>query len=196
MWNMLLLGLAGFCVLAFAGWSLKSGDIGQSIVMVGAIVAGVFTLALVWRRPDVVVYAVFGAAITIEAGSLGSGLSLTDKVPAFQNLQTFLPLPGLIVNPVEALALLCIGVLLIKARLEPETRVLLGPLWLPMLLLMGVVFFGVFRGVQGGGDVKIALWGVRALILMFIAYVLTVSLIRRPEQLRVLYLLLIAGVAL
>ena len=81
-----------------AGWSLKSGDIGQSIAMVGAIVAGVFALALVWRRPDVVVYGLFFAAVTIEAGSLGSGLSLTDKIPAFKNLQTFLPLPGLIFN--------------------------------------------------------------------------------------------------
>jgi O-antigen ligase len=61
---------------------------------------------------------------------------------------------------------------------------------------MGVVLLGVFRGVQGGGDIRIALWGVRAMILMFIAYVLTVSLVRRPEQLRILFLLLVAGVTL
>jgi O-antigen ligase len=170
--------------------------VGQAIVMAGTIVAGVFALALVWRRPDVVVYGLFLAAVTIETDSLGSGLSLTDQVPAFQNLQAVLPLPGLIINPVEALALLSLGVLMIKARVQPDSRVLLGPLWLPFLLLMGVVFLGVFRGVQAGGDVKIALWGVRALILMFIAYVLTVSLIRRPEQLRVLFLLLVAGVVL
>jgi O-antigen ligase len=177
-----------------AVWSLKSGDVGQAIVMAGAIGGAVFAVALVWRRPDIVVYGIFLAAITIESISLGSGLSLTDQVPAFQNLQTILPLPGLILNPVEALALLSIGVLLVKARVEPGTRVLLGPLWLPFLLLMGVLLLGVFRGVQAGGDVKIALWGVRAMILMFIAYVLTVSLIRRPEQLRVLFLLLVAGV--
>lgn len=179
-----------------AGWTLKSGNISQSIAMAGAIVAGVFALALVWRAPHVVVYGLFIAAVTVEAGSLGSGLSITDKVPAFENLQTFLPLPGLILNPVEALALVCIGVLLVKARVNPDTRVMSGPLWLPFVLLMAVVFIGVFRGVQAGGDVKIALWGVRALILMFLAYVLTVSLVRRPEQVRVLFLLLVAGVSL
>ena len=179
-----------------AAWSLKSGDVGQAIAMAGAIVAAVFAVALVWRKPDIVVYGVFLAAVTIETGSLGSGLSLTDKLPAFQNLQTLLPLPGLILNPVEAMALLSIGVLLVKTRVHPETRVLLGPLWLPFALLMGVVLLGVFRGVQGGGDIRIALWGVRAMILMFIAYVLTVSLVRRPEQLRILFLLLVAGVTI
>jgi O-antigen ligase len=195
-WNLLLLGLAGLCVLAMAAWSLKSGDVGQAIAMAAAIVATVFAVALVWRKPDLVVYGIFVAAITVETDSLGSGLSLTDRLPAFQNLQTLLPLPGLILNPIEALSLLSIGVLLVKTRVHPETRVLLGPLWLPFVLLMGVVFLGVFRGMQGGGDVRIALWGVRAMVLMFIAYVLTVSLVRRPEQLRMLFLLFVAGVSI
>jgi O-antigen ligase len=195
-WNLLLAGLAAACVLAMAGWSLKSGDVGQSIMMAGAIVAGVLAIVLVWRRPVFVVYGLFAAAIVIEGHSLGSGLSLTDRVPAFQPLQTLLPLPGMMATPVEALALLCVAILLIRARVDPATRVLPGPLWLPLLLLMAVIFLGVFRGVQAGGDVKIALWGVRALILMAIAYVLTTSLIRRPEQLRVLFLILVAGVIL
>lgn len=192
----MLLALASLCLLAVAGWSLKSGDVGQAIMMAGAMVAGVFTLALVWRRPDIVIYGLFVAAITIETSSLGSGLSLTDKVPVFHNLQTLLPLPGLIANPAELLAMLTIAVLLVKARMVPETRVLVGPLWLPFVVLMAIVVLAVVRGYQGGGDVKIALWGVRAMILMFVAYVLTVSLIRRPEQLRVLFLLVIAGVTL
>ncbi len=183
-------------MLALAGWSLQSGDIGQAIVMAGAIAMVVFTLALVWRRPDFVVYGLFASSITIESESLGSGFSLTDQIPAFHSLQTLLPLPGLIVTPVEALALLCIGVLLIKARVQPDTRVLVGPLWVPFAVLMGVILLGVFRGVQAGGDVKIALWGVRAMVLMFVAYILTASLIRRPEQLRILFLILVAGVML
>src|SRR5690606_19258233 len=148
------------------------------------------------RRPDLVVYGLFFAAVTIEKSPLGSGLSFTDMVPAFRNIQTLLPLPGLIISPVEAMALLTLVVLFVKSRVEPQAMVSFGPLWLPFAVLLGVICLGLFRGVQAGGDLRIALWSVRALFLMFTAYVLTVSVVRRPEQLRVLFLLLLAGISL
>jgi O-antigen ligase len=181
-------------MLAVAGWSLKSGDVGQAIVMGGVITGTVFALALVWRRPDFVIYGLFAMAVAVESEPLGSGLSLTDQVPAFHPLQTLLPLPGLVLNPVEAMALLCLGVIMIKSKVRPDARVVTGPLWKPFLVLMGLLFIAVFRGALAGGDVKIALWSVRGMILMFIAYILTVSLIRRPDQLRPFFLILVGGV--
>ncbi len=183
-------------MLAVAGWTLKSGDIGQAIAMGGVLVAVVFVLALVWRRPDLVIYGLFAVAISVESEPLGSGLSLTDQIPAFHPLQTLLPLPGLVLNPVEAMALLCLAVLMIKSKVEPHTRVSTGPLWWPFVAFMGLLFLAVFRGALAGGDVKIALWSVRGMILMFVAYLLTVSLVQRPEQLRPFFLLLVGGVML
>src|SRR5690606_15362869 len=92
-WNVLLVALAAFCTLVLAGWTLQSGEVGQAIKLAGALVLGVFAVALIWRRPDLVVYGLFFAAVTIEKSPLGSGLSFTDMVPAFRNIQTLLPLP-------------------------------------------------------------------------------------------------------
>jgi hypothetical protein len=132
----------------------------------------------------------------VEADSLGGGLSITDRVPAFQNIQTFLPLPGMILNPVECLSLVALVIVGLRAGMSKTLGFKGGTLGWPMALLPAIVLLGMIQGQFAGGDMKIALWSVRALLLLFVSYMLTVNLVLTPRQLRILFLIFLAGVAL
>lgn len=196
LWNLALLTVAGAGLLLFAAWVLRSGDVGQALLMAVALAAGLLGMVLVWRNPRAAVYVLFAAAVVVEVHPLGGGLSITDRIPAFHNLQTLLPLPGLILNPVECLVLLSLGVVLLKGRVGRGERVELGSLGLPFALLLAVIALGVVKGITAGGDVRIALWGVRALLLLFLTYLLTVNLVRERGHVRILFAVLVIGVAI
>jgi hypothetical protein len=194
--GVLLAAFGAACLLMMSGWTLQSGDVVQGLVMAMAIAALAFAVFLIWRHPVAAVYAILVAAAAIEADPLRSGLSLTDRVPAFENIQSFLPVPGLIANPIECLAVAALAVLVLKSRVSASERLAGGPLGLPIGLLMAVVFLGLVRGHFSGGDLKIALWGVRGLFMLAAAYLLTINLIKTPQQVRLLYRLFMAAVAL
>ncbi len=189
--DLILLGFAAVCTLTFFGWALTSGNVSQAVMLVAALVALPLGAAVVWRSPVVAVYGMFACAVMVESNKLGAGLSLTDRIPAFQDIQSFMPVRGVILTPIEVLAIGCIVVLLLQKRLTLRG----GPLIVPFAVLLAVLAFGVYRGHASGGDLKIALWGVRSMFLMFAVYLLTVNLIKTPAQARLLLGMFLAGAA-
>ncbi|HEX5369138.1 MAG TPA: O-antigen ligase family protein [Dehalococcoidia bacterium] len=189
--DLLLLGFATACALTFFGWALTSADISQAAMLVVALLVLPLGAVLIWRSPIVALYGSFICAVMVESNRLGAGLSLTDRIPAFVDIQSFLPLRGVILTPIECLAFGCIVILLLKKRLTLRG----GPLIAPFGVLLAVLVLGVFRGHEAGGDLKIALWGVRSLFLMFAVYLLTVNLIKTPAQARLLLGMFLVGAA-
>jgi hypothetical protein len=69
-----------------------------------------------------------------------------------------------------------------------------GPIFLPFTAFIGMVAFGVIHGGLTGGDLKISLWTVRALFYLYLAYLLTVHIVRERRQADVLIWIFIVAV--
>ena len=164
-------------------------------VMPGVLLlAALFLAPLVWRWPQSSAYLLLATAVMIEEHALGFGFSPMEKIPAFTDVQSMVNLPGLAFNPIELLAAFAIGVVLLKTSLSNETF-RMGSLAKPWGVFLAVIVLGLVRGKLAGGEMQIALWGVRGIFLMFFAYLLTSNVIKTRSHLRALAAIFIFGAA-
>ena len=168
---------------------------GSGLWPAAMLLGGLVLAALVWHRPAASVYLLWFCAIAVEAQPLKFGLSITDELRAFQDLQALIGVPGLAFNGVELLAAYAAGVVVLK-RVAAGEGLRAGALIGPFAVLLGVLALGIVRGVMAGGDATIALWGVRGAGIMFIAYLLSANLIESKAQVRALVLVLVGAAAL
>ena len=61
---------------------------------------------------------------------------------------------------------------------------------------MAVLFLGVLHGVLAGGDATIAVWSIRGMVLMYLAYVRTDNVVQTRCHVRILFWIFIIGVGL
>jgi len=190
----LLLGvaLAAFLAITLLVYSGADGNLFAPTL----ILTFVCLTPMIWRWPQLGVYLLLAAAVLVEHGPLRFGLSTTDQIPVFLNLDAVTGVPGLFLNPAEVLMLLTLGIWLLKQHQSEGVTVRGGPLFLPFSFFMGIVLLGVLRGIIGGGDWNYTPNSVQALVFMYFTYLLTVNLVRSPGQVRVLLSILIGGVAI
>jgi O-antigen ligase len=176
----LLIGLTGLVIVA--GLTI-GGDSGLAYLVVALPVV----LGLSWWRP------VYGFAMLLglvllteefEIRTLAGGIEpwLLQSLPIFRNLQDYTPLGGVYANAVEAWIGLLVGVWAVKGLLAGRLRVAPIPCtaaWLAALVTIGTAFV---LGVTSGGDVKPALWEVRALgYLLGLAWLVPQIVERRQD---------------
>jgi hypothetical protein len=157
----LLIGMTGLVMVA--GLTLGGGSSLAYLVVALPVVLG-----LSWWRP------VYGFALLLglvllteefEIGTLAGGIEpwLLQSLPIFRNLQDYTPLDGVYANAVEVWIALLVAIWAVKGLLSGRLRLAPVPCtaaWLAALATVGTAFV---LGVTSGGDVKAALWEVRAL---------------------------------
>jgi hypothetical protein len=157
----LVIGLTG--LLLIAGLTVGIHTPLAYLVMALPVVIGVS-----WYRP------VYGFALLLgttllteefEINTLAGNIQpmLLQTLPIFRNLKDYTPLSGVQANAVELWLVLLAAVWMAQGMLSGRLRIrppVCTPAWL-LLALVLVVTFGL--GISRGGDVKIALWEVRAL---------------------------------
>lgn len=111
----------------------------------------------------------------------GLSAPLTLQVPFFENFNNSIGIP-LPTNPVEVLLGVIAGSWFMTGLVTRKIRFQSHPLHLPMLGLM--LLFGTFMvyGIGRGGVINIALWEVRALFYMCIAFFVGSQIIRTHKQ--------------
>jgi hypothetical protein len=190
-----LLALAALAVAAFiALFTLRQVWSGEGIVAPAVLLSGLLLLPLIWRRPQVSLYLLAAGAVVADGGSLGFGLSFTDRLPLFDSLSAILDVPGLVLNVAEMLPIVTLAALFLR-RLLGRGGFETGPLLVPMVALAGLLLLGLLRGVGAGGDPTVALWGIRGLLILCAVYFLSVNLLVNAGQVRLLFLLVMLAVA-
>lgn len=175
----LSLGLALFwgAALFFLGW--------PAAVLVLGTVAGIFLIV----RPRYGLYLILADIVMISGGSsvpfVRAVASLNSGFSSFAG--------GLLtVRPVEfAMGLILLGTLLQAGRLH---RLRLGEFFWPLAFLTGIVLFGLFRGINSGGDALKGFQEIRALLYLLPIYFLTVNLVRERRHFYQLAVVLVISV--
>jgi O-antigen ligase len=180
----LLIGLTGLVLVA----GLTIGSEGGLAYLVVALP---IVLGLSWWRP------LYGYALLLglvllteefEIGTLAGGIEpwLLQSLPIFRNLQDYTALDGVYANAVEAWIALLVAIWALKGLLRgrlPVAPVPCPAAWLAALVTIGTAFV---LGVTSGGDVKPALWEVRALGYLLGMAWLVPQLVQRRQDVVVL----------
>jgi len=125
-------------------------------------VAAFALMVAAWFRPVIGVAVVLGLTLLFEQYDFASFTPITRTVPFFENASNFTGIGGFVVTPLEIL-LVCVSiVVLVQAvgRVRPMRE---NPLALPVFLFAVALAIWFLYGVVSGGDLKIALWEIRAL---------------------------------
>jgi len=180
-----LFGAAVLAVLAV----LTNGNVAIPSGLV-CVLTGVFVIAV---RPAVgFAFLIFMTLLCEQFGIGGLKTPITLMIPMFLNLN-LLGVPGGVVNLVELwMALLALSWIM---RIIATRRFDFQPvpnLW-AVLAFMGTLIFFMGYGLAQHGDFKTALWEVRALFYLCLAYLLGTQLIRtRAEMILVTWAIVIS----
>jgi hypothetical protein len=100
------------------------------------------------------------------------------------------------ISPLELSLLTGCGISMLKRY--AETRRVTPPTALrwPLTFFTAMTFYGVFQGLQGGGDLRIAVIESRPIFYIFLVYVIVVNECPRPAHLRYALGAILAGVVL
>lgn len=146
------------------------------------LLAGIALLApVVWRRPQVAIYVLVGAAATLENFPLGFPDSFTDTIGFFLNLNNTANLP-ISASPADLLMLVGIVAWLRSPVAGGTPRFPRSRLRRAYLVFMGVVLLAELWGLASGGNFNITLWELRPQVYGFILFLLASSLVRERRQ--------------
>jgi hypothetical protein len=184
----LIIGATGLALVA--GLTLGGHSALAYLVVALPVVVGVS-----WRRPAYGFALLLGLAFLteeFEIDTLAEGIHpfLLQSLPLFRNLKDYTPLNGMYANAVELWLVMLAGVWLAQSILT--RRFVLRPIpcaaaWLLATVTVGAAFV---LGISGGGDVKAALWEVRALgYLLGLACFVPQIIQRRQDLLVVLWVM-------
>lgn len=148
-------------------------------------------IALIFYRPRYGLYFSLGFALA------GDG-NLTPWYPFIKNLSSYESLffvsNGLSFSPLELTLGITLVAWLIPAWGQRRLSLFTGPIFWPMLVFTGFITFGLVYGIARGGNIVIALWAVRGIYVMPLAFVLTSNLIETRDQIRCLIWWGVAGI--
>ncbi len=168
--------------------TVEFGVARQDMVVPAGLLAGLIAVPLILRKPIAGIFLIFASAVVVDSGSLGFGFQATASIPAFRDIGPFF------VNPLELLMVIVAAGLLLRLGGKLAWRPV--PLFLPFTVFMAVVAFGVVHGMLTHGNFKIALWTVRPLAYLYLAYLLTFQLVRDQRHVTALLWIFILGVSL
>lgn len=169
-------------VLGLAELALAlTGLTDPNVVMIGVLALGLGLLIAAVRQPRIALYGILATAIFFEAYNsdplMSAGTFLNRDIQAQFNL------PGVQFTLFEVLQLFTLIVVLFGTR-GRGLKLRGGRLFGPALFFLGMLFFGIVRGMIGGGLMNYAVWEVRFILSMVVCYVISVNVIRTRRDVR------------
>lgn len=174
----LLVGVSALAASLLAALLVLRLEIIAAVAVYVAI--GLFGVA--WR-PRIGIYVLFGLMLLFESVS-ADPLMLPGR---------FLPigLQGSVINPLEALLFLILGIWLAQGIASRGLKYRAGRLGWPVLLFLLALVAGLIRGQVSGGDFRIGLWESRFLFYIVACYLLAANTVRTVGNVRVFTTLLL-----
>ena len=187
LFTLLGLGLAAAAAVSFL--FLGTG----SLILPMLLLVTLMTLLSIWHHPIVTFYILFTATVLFETNISLSPDAIIERVPFFWNFNTIMEFYAnsnfkiLPINLVEILLFIYVVCAGIRAAYNHHGKILLGPLFLPIIAYICFVIFGWINGIATGGDVNISLQEVRPQLYFLIAYLMAVNIITTPRRLQQIY---------
>ena len=169
-----LLSVLGAALLAVAN---------GSPVIIPALCGGLAFVVLLAAHLELGIYIMLGAALLLEQFQIfGIHDIVTSKIPFYLNLNTTTGIGALVINPIELMIALLVGLWFLRAVVSREWHLHPVPnAGVAVLFLIMLVFFTGY-GLARGGNWKVSLWEIRALYYLCIMYFLTTQIIRKRRQ--------------
>ncbi len=176
--------------VVIAGIAYVSAPKPFSVAMVILVLASLAS----FLRPTIGVY-------TIVSMTLIGDIVTTTWWPFTKNLssrESILYLTDSVsINPLEILLFITTVSWLLQRLVDPTWRLRRGALFWPLMIFLGFVLVGIFRGkFLGAGDTRIALFESRPLLYLPLVYVLITNLLTTRRQYRILLLLAFSAIAI
>lgn len=148
-------------------------------------VAVVGLMVATWFWPVIGVAVVLGLTLLFEQYDFATFTPITRTVPFFENAANFTGIEGFVVTPLEILLVCVAAVVLVQAvgKVRPMRE---NPLALPVFLFTAALAIWFLYGVVSGGDVKIALWEIRALAYLCLLVFVVPQVVATPRDVSVL----------
>jgi hypothetical protein len=154
-----------------------------NVWLVPAACGAIAFVFLLTKYLELGLYVLLGAALLLEQFQIfGLPDILTYKIPFFLNLNLTTGIGALVMNPVEVLLGLMVGLWFVRAVLSRHWTWRPIPNFQVAVLFLGMLVFYTLMGLARGGDLKVALWEIRALYYLCGVYFLTTQLIRTRRQ--------------
>lgn len=183
--------ITGFAVLfsVFYAVLVLQIEVISASVLVHWIVLG----ATLWQ-PRVGLLTAFTLMSLLEPGGvdplMGFGAYLHGGLSSNFNLA------GFATTPIELLLIWTAVAWLAQAVARRNLDFQRGALYVPMMLFLGALLFGLARGATNGGNMQIGLWESRALFYAVICYFLATNLIRTRSHVGLLISLALISTAI
>jgi O-antigen ligase len=123
-----------------------------------------------------------GAYVLMAVISFFETFKFDNLLPSIPGLYVADPSLGVRVNLLELLLLLSLLSWLAHGIARRRIEFQPGPMLLPVVLFAATLVAGLVYGLLTGGDARIALWELRYVTYVVVAYCVTTNLIRTPAQ--------------
>jgi hypothetical protein len=153
---------------------LANGNIGAAVGL--PIGVGV-VLAMVMYPRHTYAFLLFGTLLFEQYQIFGLDPPVTLQIPFFANFNNSIGVP-LPTNPVECMMGLMGATFLLNLVVTRRFTFQRHPFQLPVLVFAGMLIAFVAKGIGTGGVANIAIWEVRALFYMVLAYFVGSQLVR------------------
>lgn len=186
-----LIGLTG--LLLVAGFTIGGHTPLAYVVVALPVVVGV-----TWWRPVYGFGLLLGLTLVteeFEIGTLAGGIQplFLQTLPIFRNLKDYTPLTQVPANAIELWLGLIVVVWLVQSVLANRLRIRPVPCGAAWMLAGATLAVTFALGVMNGGDVKVALWEVRALgYLLALAWLVPQIVERRRDLVLLLWVVVAA----
>jgi hypothetical protein len=157
-----------------------------NVYLVPVVCAGIAFLFVLGKYLEFGLYTLLGASLLLEQFQIfGLDDPITLKLPFFINLNQTTGVGALVMNPIEVLLSLIVGLWFLRAALSRHLTWRPIPNFNVALLFLGMLIFYTLMGLARGGDFKVALWEIRALYYLCAVYFLGTQLIRTRRQINI-----------
>ncbi|MCW3053860.1 MAG: hypothetical protein JWN14_3030 [Chthonomonadales bacterium] len=166
------------------------------------ILIALLVLIVVWNYPTATFYMLVVASTICEVNPNPRPDAIVERIPFFWNINTAIQVythhdfKALPLNMMEALIFLTITCMLIKAAFDHKGKLILGPIFWPIVAYICFVIFAWVNGMTSGGDFKISLQEVRPQFYFLMTYLLAVNTVKTPRDVNRLYWIIVLGIGL